>query len=379
MSAASPTAETPPTAPRIASGVCRVQLAFDVGYAIDLPEAERLIRRAAARRRFVSRRGRIPPYFEYDPLPLELGYEAPRVELAGFETSPAVEVLVFAFGAISVSFAIPIEQCPIDRLLALSDAIYDNPELYATARGVIDDLVRASGAAIDEPLVADSVEDYVTFHFARLSGDPPIAAFIAAQRQLLAQILRAETGPLSEQEVTDALACQVSYRPDDCTMIDWNAAILFGGEEVNDARAVLDFVNVELLEMRHLDARLDRTLHAAYAIMTRPPARRWLVRGVGSRDVSEWQVDSALLFEGVNNALKLVGDQHLARVYRLASERLHVPAWDASILRKLHVLETIYDRLSDQRANRRLELLEWIIILLIALSIVLPLLGFAAH
>jgi len=28
---------------------------------------------------------------------------------------------------------------------------------------------------------------------------------------------------------------------------------------------------------------------------------------------AQWQVDSAILFEGVNNALKLLGDQYLAR------------------------------------------------------------------
>ena len=36
------------------------------------------------------------------------------------------------------------------------------------------------------------------------------------------------------------------------------------------------------------------------------------------------QVESAVLFEGVNNALKLLGDQYLARVYRLASQRFHL-------------------------------------------------------
>ena len=83
-------------------------------------------------------------------------------------------------------------------------------------------------------------------------------------------------------------------------------------------------------------------------------------------------MDSALLFEGVNNALKLLGDQYLARVYRAASERFHLAEWDTSILRKLQTLESLYEKMSDQAASHRMEVLEWIIILLIALSIVLP-------
>jgi len=77
-----------------------------------------------------------------------------------------------------------------------------------------------------------------------------------------------------------------------------------------------------------------------------------------------------VLFEGVNNALKLLGDQYLARVYRLVSTRFHLAEWDTSILRKLQTLESIYEKLADTAATRRLEVLEWIIILLTALSLV---------
>jgi hypothetical protein len=90
------------------------------------------------------------------------------------------------------------------------------------------------------------------------------------------------------------------------------------------------------------------------------------------QEISQWQVDSAILFEGVNNALKLLGDQYLARLYRMVAERFHLTEWDASILRKLDTLESIYQKISDRVATRRMEVLEWIIIVLIAVSIVLP-------
>ncbi len=59
-------------------------------------------------------------------------------------------------------------------------------------------------------------------------------------------------------------------------------------------------------------------------------------------------------------------------MYRLVSERFHLAEWDASILRKLQTLESIYQKLSDQAANRRTEALEWIIIALIAAEILIP-------
>jgi uncharacterized Rmd1/YagE family protein len=55
----------------------------------------------------------------------------------------------------------------------------------------------------------------------------------------------------------------------------------------------------------------------------------------------------------------------------MASQRLYLEAWDASILRKLQTLNSIYGKLADRAATRRMEVREWIIIVLIALSIVL--------
>ena len=52
-----------------------------------------------------------------------------------------------------------------------------------------------------------------------------------------------------------------------------------------------------------------------------------------------------------------------------ASQRLHLNDWDANIIRKLHTLESLYQKMSDHAAHWRMELLEWIIIILIAISI----------
>jgi hypothetical protein len=143
----------------------------------------------------------------------------------------------------------------------------------------------------------------------------------------------------------------------------------------DDVRAVLEFANVELLELRYLDRTLDDALDRSYEALSRRRHRSLRLRRTfraDLQDVARMQVDSAVLFEGVNNALKLLGDQYLARVYRLVSQRFHLAEWDAGILRKLQTLESIYEKMSHQAVNRRMELLEWIIIVLIALSIVLP-------
>jgi hypothetical protein len=132
--------------------------------------------------------------------------------------------------------------------------------------------------------------------------------------------------------------------------------------------------------MRMLDEQLDRALDEGYEALSRKP-RLLSLPGSYEKDtthIAQLQVDSALLFERVTNTLKLLGDQYLARVYRLVSQRFHLEAWDASILRKLQTLESIYGKMSDRAGTRRMEVLEWIIIILITLSIAIPFLPIGA-
>ena len=256
------------------------------------------------------------------------------------------------------------------------------PRVQEVLRARVERLVGAIHAAVNRPTIAaDLVEDYCIYQVESAENEsgpiPTPAALIAGHRQLLAQIVRAETAVLSGQEVDDALSARMAYGPTEEAIIDWNGAIVFS-RDAEDVRAVLEYANVELLELRRLDDVLDAALDTAYE-ETAPRGWKNLFRlgeggwwgGREMRRLAELQMDSALLFEGVNNALKLIGDQYLARVYKLAADRMHLPDWDASILRKLETVESIYQKLHDQQANRRMETLEWIIILLIAFEVVM--------
>ena len=205
------------------------------------------------------------------------------------------------------------------------------------------------------------------------SAAPTTAPTSATHAATTASILRAEPGPLSDEEVADALAMRCAYVRDEVVLVDWFAALLVG-DDMEDERLVLELTVAELLELRALDEQLDRGVDAAYALLTRK--RSWLTAfSTRAQDlglVSQLQADAAVLFEGVDNALKLLGDQYLARLYRVASERFHLPQWDAAIERKLRVLDGIYEKLASRAASRRFELLEIVIIVLISISTLLP-------
>lgn len=348
----------------IAVGTCHAVFAYEVGQLIDLERAERRLA-AVAERQKVKQKRRAPAYFEYRPAPLRITQDAESSAVGAYRTDGHVEIVLYDFGAVSVSFGIPIAG-PLTGLPALSQALYGNEQLAAAARKQVEQLLATLGDAVVRSRVADFVEDYSIFAIQEFSPPVPAAALWKEQAATVAQILRAEPRDLSQEEIADAMSTRLSYGPSDATFIDADAALVFD-REGDDVEAVLEFANTQLLEMRFLDQQLDDALDAAYVMLGEGGRRR----GPGIDRVIRLQVDAAMLFEQVTNALKLIGEQYLTRVYGLVSRRFHLAEWDHGITRKLETLESIYSKLNDRAASRRMELLEWIIILLIALSIVI--------
>jgi len=357
----------------IRNGLCFALFAYDAARSIKLEDAERRVHEAAERQTIPHKR-RAPSYFEYQPPPLRISEQSEPVNIGRFSARADVDLLIYDFGAVAVIYSFPIAGRFVD-LLQLSEELYDNESLLSDSRLRVNELLKVIGDAAVHASLAPVVEDYVIFHIESFAEPFDAKQFCSAHGLQIAQILRAERQALSTEEIEDALAAKISFGTEDLTIVDWNAALLID-REGEDVRAVLGFANVELLEMRYLDQKLDRALDDVYETLLRPSLNLPRIFGyysTASRRIAELQIDNAILFEGVNNTLKLLGDQYLARVYRLVNKRFHLDEWDASIIRKLQTLESIYEKISDQATDRRMEVLEWVIIILIAVSVALEL------
>src|SRR5262245_488404 len=357
--------------PDIVRGTCHAILAYDIAFSIDLDEAERRIK-DVKQRETIKHKRRAPQYLQHQPPPLRVTQEVENLPIGSFRTSASMDVILYDFGGASVVYNIPLTG-PLSSLLDLSHDLYANQLLLDDSRRRVERLLEVIGAAVSRPSVSSIVEDYAIFQIDSLSPAASIHEISNDHRQTVAQILRAETRELSEDEVGDVMSRRISFGVDDLTVVDWNSAIVID-PDAEDIIAILEFANVELMEMRNLDHRLDEALTLAYESLSKRPWPR-LPFGSGPvqlQRIAQWQVDAAILFEGVNNSLKLVGDQYLARLYRTAADRFHMAEWDTTIIRKLEALDGIYSKISDRITSRRMELLEWIIIALFILEIVMP-------
>lgn len=358
--------------PPLVEGTLHVNVAYDWGEEIDLVRAAALV---PGESQGLARRPRTPASIGYRPAPLRFRLPPIRVELPNCEPVQAdVEATAFDFGAVNVRIDVPL-RCPTEKLPLLAG---DQQALFAIvrqARTAAEPLFQKLSPAIQGAVWQELDEEYFVFRL-----DP---ATVAAPQTLLeesswlAALLRMETCALSRDETTDALKQRISYTPNDLVAVDWAAAVVID-RDCEETLRTIEFANMQLLEFRYLDQRLDDALARAYGLIHASlKSRLPFVRTYSAplRALGDIKVETDMLFERAGNALKLVGDQYLSRLYGLLAARFHLDAWAKSIDHSLDVVEGVYQILEDQASAVRMELMELIVIGLITVEIVLSLIG----
>ncbi|MFO0956591.1 MAG: hypothetical protein U0800_03880 [Isosphaeraceae bacterium] len=341
--------------------------AFDIGYEIDLTRARGLLPGETGP---LARRRRTPESLRYRPEPLRVPLDATGLALpGGFAGGPPhAELALFDFGAASLAarFRLRIEP---DELLRLAGELAEPAPMTGVARLVLApwlERIRSVVAGFD---VSDLSEEYILFQVLDTRSDwlPDHAPWIAG-------LVRLEPSPLSRAEVDEATRLSLSYAPDDLVVLDWAAGFV-ADRDCNDVLQVIEFANVQLLEFRQIDDRLDDRLETAYSQIRNRKQRSWgtfwSLPNDALRNVRELELEATSLFERADNALKLIGDQYLSRVYGMASARFHLDEWQQSILRKLKTVGDVFDLLVQQAGVRRTELLEYVVIVLIAVEVLM--------
>lgn len=358
----------------IVKGQVRAFFAFDIGYEVSLETVSQLL--DSNPKQPLSRKKRTPNYLQYTHAPhvLALG----ETHICGNWVAE-MEATIFDFGAVSIAYRWDLtttgeKPFMLTDLPAMSEQLY-NCDLEAHARDQLKALTVRIHPAIIRPELSDLVEDYYIFIIEEFNQPIPSDALMASHPATLAQVLQFDTNPLSEGQRQAALANAISYYDRDLVLIDWNASLIYDAD-YSDTLNVLELLNVELLEARYMDAQLDKRIKNYEGLSQKQPA--WFMPlSIPYRhainELAELRIESSVLAERVDNALKLIGDLYLARVYSAASEQFYMPTWDASISRKLDIIGNLYQLLTDRVNSSQAQMLELVIIILILIEIFLSL------
>jgi hypothetical protein len=362
--------------PRVADGAVLVYRLFDVADAVDLARAEAAVAAPTSRLKLEGAQSGSALEFPRPPLHLRLG---PRdVPLSSGTRRATASAHVFDYGVVSIRYELPIAPgTALGELVPLAEELFvePTPELDAAARREGEELARALGGALERPHAWEGLESYQIFFVRRFEEGAVRAGDLLASAPI-PELLLGETSrtPLSRAEREEILTHHFTYLEDDLAVLHWNSALVVEPSGVDDIPDLLEFATAHLLELRYYDALLDRELHRIYDEIE---AGGSPVANVFTRRYRRLQRETAALLlelsemiERLENAVKIVGDFYLARLYQSAVRRFRLPAWQETVLRKQKLVADVNDLTGDAADTSRAELLEVAIILLILFEIV---------
>src|SRR5207244_13137775 len=159
--------------PVVQEGVCYALFAYDAGLGINLDESERRIT-ALTQRAAIRHKRRAPRYFEYRPAPLRVSQEGEALAVGPFRTVPSVAAVLYDFGAVSVTYQIPLAG-PLARLITHDEELYESNVLLADYRRWVEHLLATIAPAVTRPGLTSFVETYVIFEVGGFSPPCPPA------------------------------------------------------------------------------------------------------------------------------------------------------------------------------------------------------------
>jgi hypothetical protein len=335
--------------------------AFDVANEIRVGEVAELLSTRPVR--YTVRADRPAPKSVPIYRPLAIEPPPPAVGMGGRPVRLLVRV--YEIGVVNVSARVAFTPAALTDLLPFHDPkLDDGRSLDQLARDLCRDVCRDLAGALVKPDEMTEPEAYTAFRLTDLGGERDTWTWLAANGPAVAGLL-SDTDParLSEQHVAEVLRLKRSFEATDLVVIDWDAALVVDlTADAEDVLFVLELANLQLEEFRWIDRTLDQRLDRVYAALERP-AR---VPGVGSalRELWRLRIDLTRLTDEVTHITKFIGDWHLAWVHRLARERFHLDQWRASVDQRLSQLDQLYTLAAGERYNRRMLVLELVIVAL---------------
>lgn len=358
---------------RVDSGHLLFFYAYEAGFEIAL-DAARTLCEASESPGIAGLRP--PPHLQYRPKPLVVPAGAVSAAIPGNVLSLDAAVKIFDFGVLSVTLTLPVRDLSWEAYTDAAHALSAEGELEKSAREAAVRVFERIRPAVLRPMFADLVEEYSLWHVGSFSPGMTGTEALALLSRDVARLLTLEQGDLSGAAVAEILRSPIRYFDNDLFLAEWAAAFVYD-PKFHDTAEVLEFLNVQLLELRFF----DRLLHEAIDGMSEEllPRRR-LFHVLHDpyekplRKLSGIRTDVSLVRERIYNALKLVGDAYLARVYEEARRKVGAEKHEGTVRDQLATLTDIYTVLNNQAQAARAESLEMIIILLIAIEVVMGLL-----
>lgn len=341
---------------------------FDIGKDVDLEAVQNRFEASTSAQRF--RLNRSSKAMIINNAPLSLSVESSKYDALGHPLNLEVTAKIWHFGALSItlSFEIP-ENMTWDRLIAMGNFLENDANLHNLAKKRAEQIIQGMGGDRISSVNWESYEDYILYFFRKIEGCEKNAMQIFDKHDVFRLILSENNETLSEQTKKVISESTFQYSQDDLAVIDWNSALIIEPSGSLDIADVIEFALCQLLEMRYYDDILDERLSYLYSFLDKQPLWSNPYSKL-SKEAARIYLDIADTIESVENSMKVVGDFYLAKIFRAASQKLRFKDWRESVDQKLSNLAEVSSLFVAESNEKRNQLLEMIIIALIAIEVV---------
>lgn len=359
---------------KINKGSILIHHAFDIGWEINLNTAERCLlekQQSASRFKF-SKDPRKAIIIKEAPLSIDLGQE--KINIDSKEYLANLTTKLWDYGAMTITVDINLTPATDwSEVEKIADFLENKNDIEIMVRRIKDDIKKLILPSIKKPYEWEQFEDYITYFFSSIEGiSHPKEIFDKVD---VASLIMGEIGnklsPIAAIPVTDNY---IQYYDNDIAVIDWDSALIIeptGSKDICDA---IEFSLTHLLELRYYDYLIDKRLDQLYNELE--DERKNISRLIKSNyskiaeEATRNYIEFSDLIGKIENSFKTVGDPYIATVFRTCAEQFRFDDWNRSISRKMNTLFQITQIVQAEVNAIRSNVLEIIIIILIAIEVI---------
>lgn len=341
---------------------------YDIGYEVDLDKAFEILLNKNANK-FKLKKHTRDMVLNEAPLAVSLGEAVCSVNGKDFVLGCSGKI--WSYGAVSLQFKLGLsEGSTLSEINKLIEDLEEADEVEIMALDKVNEVSEAIKSSVEKLGLSEQVEDYTIIQLVQKS---PGTAVEDSLKDEAYRLMEGERERRLSQQTKEAIRQSTfQYSESDLAVVDWNRALLIGdGQDVEELSDILEFAVCQLLELRYYDDLLDQKLTNLYSSLEGHKPTVWQNRySTLSEEAALVYIEFSEVIDKVGNSLKLVGDTYYAKIFRAAVEKFRLNDWKSTVMQKLNNLAQLSELFSNEINERRNQLMELIIIILIAIEVV---------
>lgn len=342
---------------------------FDIGSAIDISEAAQILEKQKSLHSYRLRKSTRSILISEHPLVLTLEPFSQVIDGHTYEIQSVAKL--WSFGAISIQLIFKIERAfTVDQLCEVAYIFERDDAFHAQVVLQVEKLIVILEPSIEKPSLWERYEDYLVFNIKKAKGIDEDLKRSFLNHSITALILAEKPQKYAPQMLASLEQCIYQYSAHDLVILHWNGALIYDLADAADITLTIEFVLCSLLELRYYDEKLDLQLAALYQkiVKKRPSVFYNPYKEISDKAAIQY-IEISEIVDRVGNAFKTLGDYYFATIFRAATQKFYIGDWRKSVDEKLNNLAEVSKLFQGEIDERRNQLMEIVIIILIAFEV----------